>query len=448
MLARPFRLLISTVGIALLAAAPAAAADWGPVHVLTGNGEVGFDLAMGADGTAALSYSEGGRWIRVAVKRPGHRWGTPVRVNDGRFGVWRTSVAVDGEGRVVVAWSQSGSRAGSRWGTKGPLTVRAAERSARGAWSAPRVLGRSRHFVDATPNVAANARGDVIVTWRGLRHIAGQRRSVDAVQSAYRPAGGRFGRAQSVREGGARVEIVAPVSAIDDRGTVYAAWTISSGPTVRLAARSRGAGGSWRLPRTLAAAPSSNPEIVVTADRAAIVAWHAAQLDSEGNGLQSGPLDVATRLPDGSVTAPQRITDTPTRSYRLAAAPGGETLLTWSPGEGEALPAPGELDLRWAVRPAAGGAFGAGQIAAGVQPVEFHGGPAALGDGTFLEAYGTSDDHVRVVARPPGGVFAASPELDVKGQYPLVVAAGRRAVAVWGVGVGERFSLVSAARGA
>jgi hypothetical protein len=208
---------------------------------------------------------------------------------------------------------------------------------------------------------------------------------------------------------------------------------------VRLATRGRGASGSWHAPRDLAAAPSSNPVIDVAVDRTAIVAWRASELDSEGNGIQSGLLDARSRAPDGTLSASQRLSTTPTRNYRLAIAPGGEALLAWVPS------APDTADLRYATRPP-GGPFGAAQVVAGVAPAgDFHGGPAALGDGTFLETY-TTAERVRVIARPPGATFDPTPELDMSGLYPLVVAAGRRAVAAWVVAKGDAVRLVASAR--
>ena len=208
-----------------------------------------------------------------------------------------------------------------------------------------------------------------------------------------------------------------------------------------MASRARGASGSWHAPRDLAAAPSSNPVIDVTADRTAIVAWRASELDSEGNGIQSGLLHARSRAPDGTLSASQRLSATPTRNYRVAVAPSGETLLAWSPS------APDTADLRYATRPP-GGPFGTAQVVAGVAPTgDFHGGPAALGDGTFLEAY-TTAGRVRVIARPPAATFDPTPELDTGGLYPLVVAAGRRAVAAWIVATGDAVRLVASARSA
>ena len=58
------RTLVSAAVVAALVPAQAAAA-WHPPTTITRAGDVGFDLAMGADGTAALAWSRDG--VRVAV---------------------------------------------------------------------------------------------------------------------------------------------------------------------------------------------------------------------------------------------------------------------------------------------------------------------------------------------------------------------------------------------
>ena len=50
------------------------------------------------------------------------------------------------------------------------------------------------------------------------------------------------------------------------------------------------------------------------ADRTAIVAWRASELDSEGNGIQSGLLHARSRAPNGTLSASQRLTTTATRN--------------------------------------------------------------------------------------------------------------------------------------
>jgi hypothetical protein len=432
------RLFVAALSVAAVLPASAGAATWTTPTTVASSADVQFQLAMGADGTAALTWANAGA-VRAAVKRPGKPWGSPVRVSDGRFGVARPAVVVTGRGEVIVAWAQNGTRNGRPAPITGPLTIRARARGTSGHWGAIRQIGTTGHFIEAGIDLAANAQGETIAVWRGVRRLANGR-TTEAVQSAFRRRSQAFGATQTIRDPESdRVTVTGQVVALDSRGTAYAAYSTGTSPVVRLATRTRGASGSWHAPRDLAAAPSSNPVIDVTADRTAIVAWRASELDSEGNGIQSGVLDARFRAPDGTLSASQRLSTTPTRNYRLAIAPSGEALLAWVPS------APDTADLRYATRPS-GGPFGAAQVVAGVTPAsDFHGGPAALGDGTFLETY-TTADRVRVIARPPAATFDPSPELDTAGLYPLVVAAGQRAVAAWVVAQGDAVRLVASAR--
>jgi hypothetical protein len=434
------RLVVAALSVAALLPASASAATWTTPTTVASSADVQFQLAMGADGTAALTWASAGA-VRAAVKRPGKPWGSPVRVSDGRFMVARPAVTVSGRGEVIVAWVQSATVNGRPAAITGPLTIRARARGTSGHWGAIRQIGTTGHFIEAGIDLAANAQGQAIAVWRGVRRLANGR-TTEAVQSAFRRPSQAFGGTQTIRDPeSGRVAVTGQVVALDSRGVAYAAYSAGASPVVRLAARARGASGAWHAPRDLAAAPSSNPVIDVTADRTAVVAWRASELDSEGNGIQSGLLHARSRAPNGTLSASQRLTTTPTRNYGLAVAPSGEALLAWVPS------APDTADLNYATRPP-GGPFGAAQVVAGVAPTgAFHGGPAALGDGTFLESY-TIANRVRVIARPPGTTFDPTPELDTGGLYPLVVAAGGRAIAAWVVAKGDAVRLVASARSA
>ena len=74
-----------------------------------------------------------------------------------------------------------------------------------------------------------------------------------------------------------------------------------------------------------------------------------------------------------------------------------------------------------------------------MRPGSFAGGPALLGDGSALLAWGDVD-RVRVVAGPATGPLAGTPELDRPGIYPRIAAAGSRAVVVWNVATGAATS--------
>ena len=144
--------------------ASAGAATWGTPTTVASSAGVGFHLAMGADGTAALTWASGGA-VRAAVKRPGRPWGSPVRVSDGRFMVGGSAVAVSGRGEVIVAWVQSGTANGRPASITGPLTIRARARGTSGRWGPIRQIGTTSRFIEAGIDLAANAQGQTIAVW-------------------------------------------------------------------------------------------------------------------------------------------------------------------------------------------------------------------------------------------------------------------------------------------
>jgi hypothetical protein len=430
---------------ALAAAAPAiGAATWSAPTTLAGTGDVNSSLAVGTNGTAAIAYVAGG--VRVAVRNPGGRWGAPVRVSEGGYNVSGPSVAVDGKGGIVVAWAQDANPKGGGL-IRGPLTIRAIIRARSGIWGTVRKIGSTSHFIDAQAHVHANAAGDAIVTWDGVRRTAGGR-SVQAIQSSFRPATRPLGAAQTVRPPQAPHGLEGAVSVLDDRGTAYAAWTDEK-PTsvvVRIAARSRGGSGSWGPVRTIGPAPSSNPVIAVTPDRTALVAWHAAGADSEGDGLQVGALMSAARLPSGGLTAPRQVSAVRTRAYALAVARSGEAMLAFNADPYRQTPEALTSILHVAVRPASGGAFGAEQEVADTDPGQYGGALTYLSDGTALFVWGAGDGAVHSVARPAGGAFGAPELVTAKGLYPRAGASASTAVAVWAVPGGDSVRIATADR--
>ena len=422
------------VAIATTAAAPAHAhAAWTPSATITTRGAVQFDLAMGADGTAALAWVDGG--VRVSVKRPGRAWSAARRLSDGRSLVTGPTLAVDGHGDVLAAWVQSSPPGPHRATIVGPLTIRAAIRHG-STWGASRQVGVTSHFFTAAPDLAANARGDAVLVWRGLQPGRGGRR-VEAIQSALRSPGAGFGGAQTASRPGPRRGLSGQVVALDARGTAHVAWTDDSGPVVRLATRPRGAQGRWGTPRTLGASPASNPAIAVTSDGTAIVAWHAAGVDSEGNGLQSGALDTAALSASGTLAPVQQISAAHTRTYRLATGPAGVALLTFVADGGAG-------GLQTATRPA-GGPFAAPLGLPQITPDAFAGGAAYLGDGTALGAWG-QNGRVRVFDAAAGGTFGTTAQLDRAGLYPRIATSGHRAVLAWNLTSGNRVSILAATR--
>ena len=413
------------------------AAGWSAPELVTRSADVQFDFAVAPDGRAAAAWVSGG-YVRVAVRPPGGSWGASTRVSSGRYVVSnRLAVTVTGKGEVVVAWVQGSSPAGSHL-VRGPLTIRARARGTSGDWGAERKLGSTAHFVEAGIDLAANAAGESIAVWRGLRSAG--RHKVDAVQSAFRRPSTAFGGAQTVVEPQDKTAS-GQVVALDDRGTAHVAWNGGAAPVVRLASRTRGARGSWGTPRALGAAPSSNPRIAVAPTAARPSIWRGASIDTEGEGTQRGALLTRTRTASGSLTAAAQLTATPVHSYWLVAGPDGQASAAWPEG-GDETGAGGTVRVR--TRPAASSVFGPEQVIATGGTDEFHGGFAPLSDGTLLFAW-SFQGRTHVAARPPGGSFGAA-EIDRPGAYPLIGAAGSGAVLAWNSLDGDAVGLQAAVR--
>jgi hypothetical protein len=432
-------LLLSISALCLLAACgpPAAgAASWSTPARVTSSADVQFDFAVAPDGRAAAAWVSGA-YVRVAVRPPGGAWGASTRISSGRNSVNRPTVTVTGRGEVVVAWVQSSAPAGSGL-VRGPLTIRSRARGRAGGWGSERKLGSTGHFVEAGIDLAANAAGESIAVWRGLRPEG--RRHVGAVQSAFRRPSTAFGGTQTVVDPQDR-SAGGQVVALDDRGTAHVAWNSGSAPVVKLASRTRGARGSWGTPRALGAAPSSNPRIAVSPDRRTTVIWRGASIDTEGNGTQSGALLTRTRNASGSLSAVAQLTATRVHGYWLAAGADGQVSAAWPEG-GDEDGSGGTVRVR--TRPSAGAAFGPEETIATGGTDEFHGGLAALSDGTLLFAW-SFKTRTRVAARPPGGRFSAA-EFDQPGSYPLIGAAGTGAVMAWNSIDGDAVGLQAAVR--
>ena len=125
-----------------------------------------------------------------------------MKVSKGDYDVSGPSVAVDGKGGVVVAWTQDSAADGGRspldeFKLRYPLTIRARIRARTGAWGKVHRLGTTGHFHPDGVQAAANAAGDAIVLWGGV-HNKGEYLN-DPIQSSFRL---RQGRSAACRRSG------------------------------------------------------------------------------------------------------------------------------------------------------------------------------------------------------------------------------------------------------
>ena len=326
----------------------------------------------------------------------------------------------------MVAWVQSSAPAGSGL-VRGPLTIRSRARGKAGRWGSERKLGSTGHFVEAGIDLAANAAGESIAVWRGLRPEG--RRHVGAVQSAFRRPSTAFGGAQTVVEPRGQERAADRSSRSTTAAPPMSAWNSGAAPrscrsslhanTRRRAVVGHAAGARRGTLEQPAHRRRPRPQHDVI--------WRGASIDTEGNGAQSGALLTRTRTASGSLTAvrpahrdacPQLLAGRRRRraGQRGLAARRRRGGRRWHRGR-----------AHQARRPAR--AFGPEQTIATGGADEYHGGLAALSDGTLLFAW-SFKDRTRVVARLPGGSFGAT-EFDEPGSYPLIGAAGTGAVMAW-----------------
>jgi len=402
-------------GLALVLMAPAAthAASWStPVTVPGSSGGSLSDVAVAPDGTVAVAWGGG----VVAVRSASGRWNKVQRLAARSSPSTSPDIAFDPRGDLLATWTQARSRPGTR--LRGPYTVRVNTWSRRDGWGNVRVLGRALHFAGASPRLAINAKGDAIVSWRGFRRVAGGP-IIEAVSTSFRPARGRFGSEQKVHDGGPYHDVQ-----LDDQGNAYAVWTTYGGPVNRFAYRPRGQ--AWGAPQTFTAPMASNPTLAVAPDHSAIVAWRAASGDSAGDGIQHGAVYTAVRSPAGVFGAPVKLSDARVHDVGVAVGPGGEMLLTWGAPDVSDPPVPGVIDLRFVLRSSAG-TLGSERRVPGLRA-----GPAAfLGDGAGVLVYGAENAIFAATMAPGAGAFGAPETIALRGLYPALGTAGRRAAVTW-----------------
>jgi hypothetical protein len=386
------------------------ALGWSPSSAVPGTVGAGFpyDADIGGGGRVAVAVVK--RGIRVVVRDAGGRWRAPELISRPRASATAPDVEVTGRGEVIVTWTQSSSR---RLPVSGPNAIHVAVRSVHGRWTS-QVVGGTRHFIAAEPRLAVNARGDAAVVWRGWHRRGGR----DRLLTAFRPAGGRFGRAASMGEVGIDQQI-----AVDRSGRAYATWTRTLPPEhlrsqIRFAAR---AAGAWSRPETVAEDRVGGPQLALVPDGTVVAAWRASE---RGLGAtRSGEVMTAARSAAGVWGPGRALSSVRTNAIHLGTSSSGEVVATWNVAR-PPLPEREEFALHVATRPP-GGDFGPVSVTPGL--VE---GPlAVLADGTAVTLM--EEAGVRASVRPPAGTFGPTDRLGRVGGYPTVSSWGAEAVGVW-----------------
>lgn len=298
-------------------------------------------VALSRDGTLAVAGVSSFTGY-VAVRRPNGRWAATHRLGGLHTLVSSPFIAFDAHGRLLLVWTTA-KRVGTRgFAWQGPYMVLAQTWTNTGGWGAVRTLGPAKNFTLAQPQIAVDTRGEAIAAWWGYRRAG--RRNVEAVSTSLRPAGGGWQAMQQTSSGGPYRYV-----ALDGKGNAYLVWTTYTGPrnwfSMRPSETRR-----WGAPRLLPGRPASDPTVAANPDGAAVIAWRAALVDSEGEGTQYGPPRAIVRSPEGGWSKVLALSPIHTHDVRMALAPNGTILLSWAPaplfGPGVA---PGQTDVHFSL---------------------------------------------------------------------------------------------------
>jgi hypothetical protein len=337
------RRLTLIVGLALCIscasiAASALASEWTAPTTVPGVREAVLSRVAVSRYDAVAIASDSGY---VAVRFPEGRWARVRKLAGSDTIVSSPDIAFDARGRLLLTWARASGRPGH--GYSGPYEVMAQTWTEAGGWGPVRELGPAEAFILAQPRIAVDSHGDAIVAWRGYRRAG--KRTAEAVSTSFRPADRGWEPMQQLPGGGPYRDVT-----LDAKGNAYAVWTTYAGPRNYFSMRPRGTG-RWGSARRLPGLPASVPTVAVNPSGTAVVAWRAAIVDSEGEGIQYGPPRAIMRTASGRWSKVRVLSSTHVHDVRAAVSPTtGTILLTWAPQpEYGPHPVPGGADMHFAV---------------------------------------------------------------------------------------------------
>jgi hypothetical protein len=220
-------------------------------------------------------------------------------------------VAVNARGDAVVVWER----------LTGPNAVlEAAARPAGGVFGAPVVVSAPGVNAFSPPQVAIDGAGDAVAVWlwfNGTNYI---------VQASTRSgASGAWGKPVDLSAAGR--DAATPQVAVDQAGDVVVVWERSDGRTYAVQAASRAAGGSFEAPVQLSAPGRGavSPQVAVDGVGNAVAAW--ARFDGTNYIVQSATGRAASGVWQEPVDVSAADVDALTPN--LAVGPAGDVLLVW-----------------------------------------------------------------------------------------------------------------------
>ena len=226
--------------------------------------------------------------VYVALRRTGHRFGTPIRLATGR--IRSVAVAIGSRGDVLVAWD-----------ARGKVRTRF-KRHGHGHGFGRAQTPRSDPTFFATLHAAVSSSGRAYVAWAAQFLSEGGDHGPGFYEVAVRPAGApRFRTARRLERIAADRNVGSLDLALTGRGNALVAWASD-----RVRAVETDASGHFGAPRDLSAAapeqdltPPGGIDAVATPVGARLVTWTAAGLlvqaaFAPAGGAFSPPEDVAS----------------------------------------------------------------------------------------------------------------------------------------------------------
>lgn len=262
------------------------------VH-LSGNAsdpQVGMDAAGNA---IALWRSRGGGRVWASNYTAGSGWG-PFPLFASRSGAVRgPRMAVDSDGKAVVAWSTCSS-----WPCYAEDGIYVNRYASATGWEGEQLIYSAPTGYNQTPTVALNDAGDVLVTWRRADNYP------TSSLWAMRYTQGAWQAPEELHPGG---EFGGPTAAIDAGSNAIVAWGVffvsQAVPSVPDILASRYvAGVGWETPVVIeangVAGNAQFPHVNYGADGSAMLIW------SDGHNATSGPFAFIRNIPGLLLSSP------------------------------------------------------------------------------------------------------------------------------------------------
>ncbi len=304
-------------GTVVQASGRVAGGAFAPAVDLSAPGSFAPQVALAPGGGAVvawLRFDGATTVVEAALRPPGGAFGAPVALSEPGRSAFAPRVAVQGGGRVVIAWNRSDGRLTRIEAAVGTL---AGGLSPSGPISAP---GEDAY----DPQVAPLPAGGALIAWTRSDG------AVTRTELARLGADGSAGPPATLSAPGA--DATQPQVAVDGAGAALVAWRRGPAGAERVQVLARSAAGAVAEPADLSPSGvgAAEPRLALDAAGRAVVAWR--RTDGSDPRVQ-----IATRDPGGAFGAP---VDVSTRGAviaepRVALDGGGNGVVAWRRADGD-----------------------------------------------------------------------------------------------------------------